>query len=852
MAGSSMYIVTFVLTQRELDAYCSTFNIPANLQPELPDRNATIKDSPARKIGMYTRFIEFSNFRIPLSKFLLCVLEYYQINLSQLSVIGAAKVSHFELMCRVLGRVPTMGTFRRFYVNSISNSWLSFSKRGSVDDPCCYSKKFDSLKNLNNRFFWIDASVYPLSIPWFNGTFVVKDSPPVDEAVFALRLSRSLTRPGVRPTFLYNNDEEMGLLDFVNSADPFKVKVGERTLAENEVPLLSETEDSVISPSPQTISLKARTEGVKISEPNPTFAGKSPTALTRLELQSGWEGAESGYAPHPTKEFISSSITPIPERDIPEDSSSTQDMNVQARCPPGRYVVVSSSSEYDDVNTDVSPRVKSPLPYADVEVENTWDVAAAFAGGARVSSIPGGNVGTSASVHGDESPIDDFYESQTVDSVTTQNVYVPEWNIINDARIDNPALYRNLLDHINPPGYWAALRNQTDARFLDCFNINLAQLVCMVSKLRLRDAEIIALKARLEIAEKEAAKNAELSRMVSALELVHEELNSKVSQVTTDCDGLQSDVTGEVRMRAEFMSQQDAMAQCFDERVMELDARITDVRRDIDTDLYPHMLTAIAGWRWVVGHGFRLAVYKCARSVECRSALGKVEAYDPRTEARYVSAVSKFENVSFSLLEELEGLNDSPLALIMSALTLKDGHGDVDATPGFRQFQPSLNQVTIPIYSESGSISREMLFSEVIPAICGPAERRGLCSPLAPAPFQDSSLGVTHYQVSTLVSIGDAVPATQPHDNLFDTTVLDELQIRSFGASGFDAFSKLRLALVTCHPIVSPLNPFGEVIDGHDSELQPYLLLWERARDINFLICESVTKRVMAVAFLVF
>ncbi|GKG54146.1 hypothetical protein Tco_0557669, partial [Tanacetum coccineum] len=67
-----------------------------------------IKDSPVWKTGMYTRFIEFANFRIPLSKFLLCVLEYYQINLSQLSVIGAAKMSHFELMCRVLGRVRTV------------------------------------------------------------------------------------------------------------------------------------------------------------------------------------------------------------------------------------------------------------------------------------------------------------------------------------------------------------------------------------------------------------------------------------------------------------------------------------------------------------------------------------------------------------------------------------------------------------------------------------------------------------------------------------------------------------------------------------------------------------------------
>ncbi|GKE60632.1 hypothetical protein Tco_1510999, partial [Tanacetum coccineum] len=91
MVGSSIYTVTSVLTQRELDLFCSTYNIPAGLRPELPDRNSTIKDSPEGKIGIYTRFIEFANYRFPLSKFLLYVHEYYQISLSQLSVIGAAK-----------------------------------------------------------------------------------------------------------------------------------------------------------------------------------------------------------------------------------------------------------------------------------------------------------------------------------------------------------------------------------------------------------------------------------------------------------------------------------------------------------------------------------------------------------------------------------------------------------------------------------------------------------------------------------------------------------------------------------------------------------------------------------------
>ncbi|GKA71076.1 hypothetical protein Tco_0777215 [Tanacetum coccineum] len=48
---------------------------------------------------------------------------------------------------------------------------------------------------------------------------------------------------------------EIGLLDFGKSSDSFKVKIRERTLAENEVSLLMEIESRVISPSHETFRL---------------------------------------------------------------------------------------------------------------------------------------------------------------------------------------------------------------------------------------------------------------------------------------------------------------------------------------------------------------------------------------------------------------------------------------------------------------------------------------------------------------------------------------------------------------------------------------------------------------------
>ncbi|GJR93870.1 hypothetical protein Tco_0266044 [Tanacetum coccineum] len=661
------------------------------------------------RIGMYTRFIDFSNFRIPLSTFLLCVLQYYQINLSQLSVIGAAKVSHFKLMCRVLGRVPTVATFRQFYVNSISNGWFSFSKRGGVDDPCCYSKKFDSLKNWNNRFFCVDASVCPLSIPWFTGTSVIKYPIHVDEVVDLPCLSRSFIEFDVLPNFLHNNDKEMGLLDFVKSTNPYKVKVGERTLAETEVPLLNETEDRVISPS-------------------------SPTALKMLELQSGPEGTGSGSVPHPSEEFVSSSITPTPEPAIPEDFGSNQDVNVHTRPVSERFVIATSSSKRGDA--DISLRVKSPLPH--VEAGN---IGVGFIEGVKASSVPGDDTRTFTFAPSEGSPVDEFYESQTIDSATAQDVYVPEWSLTNDARVDNPGLCCNLLDHITPLHVCMVselrLRYEHEIMSRERFHKKFTESSMVI---RQRNAEIVALKAKLEAAEKESTKVTRLHGRMSELET------------------------------------EDSAARHFDERAAELVARIADVMRDMDNNLYPHMLTAIARQRWVLGHGIRLAVMKCAQSSECRSSLGKViyfainkviqqgledgvkhgkagrslaqvEAYDLDVEKKYVAAVNDFENVSFSLLK-LEALKDSSLALSMSALTFE---GDAHSTPKLCELQPSLDQVTIPVYSESSGlrgssfIGHEMLFSAVGGVV-------------GVVPIYGSSLGVADYQVSTLVHTGDTVP----------------------------------------------------------------------------------------------
>ncbi|GKA34188.1 hypothetical protein Tco_0720617 [Tanacetum coccineum] len=55
---------------------------------------------------------------------------------------------------------------------------MSFSKHFDTG-PVYYTKPLDSLKHLNDHFFWVDASVFPIPIPWHNNKTLRKNPHPL-------------------------------------------------------------------------------------------------------------------------------------------------------------------------------------------------------------------------------------------------------------------------------------------------------------------------------------------------------------------------------------------------------------------------------------------------------------------------------------------------------------------------------------------------------------------------------------------------------------------------------------------------------------------------------------------------
>ena len=139
------------MDEYDVRQFSSDYFIPLDVHPEAPDVDACIADFPEGKIGLYTRFFEYTNYRVPISIFFSNVLNFYRLHISQLHCIGAAKISNFEVNCHLLAIEPIVDLFRAFYHTTWSHGWVSFAKcPGSLQ---CYTEKVDSLRNWREYFF---------------------------------------------------------------------------------------------------------------------------------------------------------------------------------------------------------------------------------------------------------------------------------------------------------------------------------------------------------------------------------------------------------------------------------------------------------------------------------------------------------------------------------------------------------------------------------------------------------------------------------------------------------------------------------------------------------------------------
>ncbi|GJT84762.1 hypothetical protein Tco_1066479, partial [Tanacetum coccineum] len=215
------------------------------------------------------------------------------------------------------------------------------------------------------------------------------------------------------------------------------------------------------------------------------------------------------------------------------------------------------------------------------------------------------------------------------------SIYQPGWGVPNDCRLDTPEACQDVVDHIAPPGYFSELRHMPNDEFLSQYNINLAKQVAMGSQVARRDQRIATrekhikdleaqLEAEINMKKVAEVKNSEVTKELKDLRMCFSGLEVGNDQLSQQVSMLQARVIGEERIMADFEVFKKHEDERVNARCVEMDAWLDAMSIDFDEELYPHMLTAIASRRWVIGHRLRLAVMKCVESTELRQAFANV------------------------------------------------------------------------------------------------------------------------------------------------------------------------------------------------------------------------------------
>ncbi|GJZ69764.1 hypothetical protein Tco_0633314 [Tanacetum coccineum] len=668
------------ISQEYLLEFTSEYGISEYLHPKLPALGDRIVDFLEDKIGVYTKFFEFANFRVSISQFLFDILGYYQIHLSQLSVIGASK--------RVF---PTFVDWRESALKD--------------EKPVDGSYSVEDVVRLDTRRTPIQKQ---------------------PEALLCLvgLSQRYYLGDDVYPTFLYDDGREMDLFNLISALNPAKVKTGTHPRAAHEG---DETEDQVLETG--------------ASEVPPT--GHAST---------------TGVAPNIVIEEEDAADVPLVSKTRRKRVNDGANANAPSKV----------------LRKDFDVSRLAPSTFGGKSFASTGLEAGSTLSAPTSQETPAGTIDPDPSSKGAtiaEDPNSEKSSSFTSFAGWPGGIYQPGRGITNSCRFDTPSACQDAVDHMVPPRYFSELRHLPNQEFLNQYNVNLARQVAMGSQLRLRfeqevrllkkakekvskrdqrihareeeikklDQEVQGLRnqtrnletlqeAEVDMKKAAEASSAELTRELESLRAKFADLQVNNNQLFQQVSTLQAQVTGEEQINAAFEEFKKREDDKVEQRCAEMDARLDALSIDFDEELYPHMLTAIAGRRWVIGHGLCLAVMKCAESTDLRQAFANVvsagiakgmseglkhgvehgksqfdleviEAYDPEADAKYVAALHALKDLEYPLIDHLDKLKDAPIDLIMASLHLESDVGE-ETPQRIRELHPSSSQLKILVYPE--------------------------------------------------------------------------------------------------------------------------------------------------------
>ncbi|GJV12565.1 hypothetical protein Tco_1354106 [Tanacetum coccineum] len=529
-----------------------------------------------------------------------------------------------------------------------------------------------------------------------------------------------------------------------------------------------------------------------------SVGGKSRSAIQRL-LAGAVQNAEVRGEPIPTLPFVTSSVSATPKH---EDE-------------------VHTDSATAEVDSFAKPSV--PLMTVATTVTSTVDPATTVKEKFVESSVFGGNSSSGGADHtvGGFSDLtgSDFIVGgiRTIISPDTnlQKVYVPQWSVTNGSRLDDGRTYCKMVDEFAPPKFFTLIRGMEQDQLFTKFNVGATRQMSLSAEVRMRAEYNIRERRRLN-SEAKAAEAIRLHTKASKFEVVEKSLrdevnvlkeqNAALEQDRTDLGvkvvdlaasvkvheleissaGLQEKVTAYENCMGKLEEFQDEQIRVMNDKFEKLYVDFVEMALHLEEKFYPHLLTTIAGRRWLLTYGVKLAIVKCLHSPEYLSALraaisraiekgmqdglaagithdqeGRVLidifAFNPSTESDYISALQELQDVNFSLLSELKSNKDASTETLMNILRLDEPLAE---RLGLDESQPHVDQLLVPIHHSPdqtiiGATSLSALRNVFVPLVepLSFAALKGTEGTSGTAPETTTALSVTFASTSSIPPI---------------------------------------------------------------------------------------------------
>nr|GEV28962.1 hypothetical protein [Tanacetum cinerariifolium] len=629
---------------------------------------------------------------------------------------------------------------------------MSFSKRPG-SDAVCYTKPLDSLKNWNDRFFWVDAFACPASFPWNTSKGVPKDPFPKSFEFNAKHFATLVAIPALfykysepflclvvisryytldedaYPEFLGDNDEGGCLLLLESTvgrvvlllpiaparasseleasvdkifdegasgdgqgADIQPVGVTTDTIVEDVAPLQPrrQRKRKTVVADAGGPSHPPR----KLREDYGALGGASTAGKSMSAVQSLFTGVvlnvEARGEPIPTLPFVTSSVSATPEREDKSHADSITGLNLRIIGASQRFVSSSDSSHHSGANiaeAEVDSIVRSSAP----TIATVTTATAAIDADATAARAP-----VAPSLFGVGS------------SSTGRTDYVPG-GFFDVSGSDF------LIDEFAPPKFFASVREMDPDQLFTEFNVGAARQISSNAEVRMR--------AEYNIREKKKLR-AVVDEQAELLKVKDGEIGSLKAQLLLK----KAKAKEAIRLRVEVFKFKAAEQSLRDEvrkqEVADLDAQVTAVKLHTDNlvgQVHELEISSVGLQEKVAAcEGFigqlekfqdeKLEEAAISKAVEkgmqeglsagiTHGAKGRkladVAAYNPFTDADYLSALQHLQNVNFSLIAELKSNKDASVDTIMNILRLDDVLAE---RLGLTESQPHVNQLMVPIH----------------------------------------------------------------------------------------------------------------------------------------------------------